>query len=152
MRMAQYQEVGGSFYALRLKRALSVQFFMSCQFLSYPYVRSHLFTEFFSCCILRLSIPLPLQLPVAIVPTMVYNLQDYSGLMWQFVCLKRAKNRKVQNVTHILAAGGRYSNLINRMRQVIFSNVFSKSLGVGIEFRIIILVLFPIYFLFFFFI
>lgn len=49
---------------------------------------------------------------------MVYNVQLYSGMMFQFVCELKKKRRR--GGLDVLAAGGRYDETVNNFRSVIF--------------------------------
>lgn len=46
---------------------------------------------------------------------MVYNVHQYSGMICQFVCELKKKRRKGP-VMEVLAAGGRYDEMLNSFR------------------------------------
>ncbi|XP_066996679.1 eIF-2-alpha kinase GCN2 [Anabrus simplex] len=55
--------------------------------------------------------------PIVIAPGLVYNVQQYSGMMCQFVCELKKKRRK--GGLDVIAAGGRYDSLLAKFRQTL---------------------------------
>ncbi|KAF5288488.1 hypothetical protein FQA39_LY15417 [Lamprigera yunnana] len=53
---------------------------------------------------------------IVIAPGLIYNAQQYSGMMCQFVCELKKKRRK--GGMEVLAAGGRYDNMIMNYRNI----------------------------------
>jgi histidyl-tRNA synthetase len=62
-----------------------------------------------------------LQCPIVIAPGMVYNVQQYSGMMCQFLCELKKKRRR--SGLDVIAAGGRYDNMLSNFRWVFFFNI-----------------------------
>jgi histidyl-tRNA synthetase len=54
------------------------------------------------------------QCPVVVAPGLVYNVQQYSGMMCQFVCELKKKRRR--GGLDVIAAGGRYDNMVANFR------------------------------------
>lgn len=55
-----------------------------------------------------------LQCPIVIAPGLVYNVQQYSGMMCQFLCELKKKRR--QSGLDVIAAGGRYDSMLSTYR------------------------------------
>jgi translation initiation factor 2-alpha kinase 4 len=55
-----------------------------------------------------------LQCPIVVAPGLVYNVQQYSGMMCQFLCELKKKRRR--SVLDVIAAGGRYDNMLSTFR------------------------------------
>lgn len=55
-----------------------------------------------------------LQCPIVIAPGLVYNVQQYSGMMCQFLCELKKKGRR--SGLDVIAAGGRYDNMLSTFR------------------------------------
>ena len=49
---------------------------------------------------------------------MVYNIYQYSGMMCQFICELKKKRRK--GAWDVIAAGGRYDDMLSHLRLFIF--------------------------------
>lgn len=64
---------------------------------------------------------------MAVNPGLVYNIQQYSGVIFQFVC-ELKKKHKTDNM-EVLAAGGRYDSMIAEYRNIMEqANMLSKDL------------------------
>ncbi|XP_012285402.1 eIF-2-alpha kinase GCN2 [Orussus abietinus] len=73
--------------------------------------------------------------PMTVVPLLVHNIQQHSGVIFQITCeLKRRRRRGGQEV---MAAGGRYDKMLTSFRQVLertgMANKEVKQYGVGIS-------------------
>ncbi|XP_050510024.1 eIF-2-alpha kinase GCN2 isoform X1 [Diabrotica virgifera virgifera] len=53
---------------------------------------------------------------MVISPSLVYNVQQYSGMIFQFACEFRKKHK--HNTMEVLAAGGRYDSMISSYRTI----------------------------------
>ncbi|XP_035732758.1 eIF-2-alpha kinase GCN2-like [Vespa mandarinia] len=73
--------------------------------------------------------------PVTVVPLLVHNVQQHSGVIYQITCeVKRRRRRGGQDV---IAAGGRYDKMLMSFRQILertgMTNKENKQYGVGIS-------------------
>lgn len=67
------------------------------------------------------------QFDIVISPGLIYNMQQYSGMICQFVCELKKKHK--QDNMEVLAAGGRYDNMIADYRNLMEqANMLSKDL------------------------
>ncbi|KAJ4436658.1 hypothetical protein ANN_16789 [Periplaneta americana] len=68
--------------------------------------------------------------PIVVAPGLVYNVQQYSGMMCQFVCELKKKRRR--GGLDVIAAGGRYDNMLANFRNMqeppLLDNTTSKTL------------------------
>ncbi|XP_077285683.1 eukaryotic translation initiation factor 2 alpha kinase Gcn2 isoform X2 [Arctopsyche grandis] len=55
--------------------------------------------------------------PILILPCMVYNVHQYSGMMCQFICELKKKRRK--GAWDVIAAGGRYDSMLCNLRKTL---------------------------------
>ncbi|XP_076353947.1 eukaryotic translation initiation factor 2 alpha kinase Gcn2 isoform X2 [Tachypleus tridentatus] len=63
---------------------------------------------------------------IVVAPSLVYKINNFSGVLFQFVCQLKKKNRK--SGMEVLAAGGRYDNLVSMFR-LPQSNISSKEIS-----------------------
>ncbi|XP_012255300.2 eIF-2-alpha kinase GCN2 [Athalia rosae] len=73
--------------------------------------------------------------PIVVVPLLVHNIQQHSGIIYQVTCeLKRRRRRAGQDV---IAAGGRYDKMLTSFRQFLertgMASKEVKQFGVGIS-------------------
>lgn len=75
------------------------------------------------------------QIDIVVTPGLVYNMQHYSGMVCQFVCELKKKHKR--NNMDVLAAGGRYDNMIADYRCIMEqANMLGKDIqqsAVGIS-------------------
>nr|CAH7725974.1 unnamed protein product [Callosobruchus chinensis] len=75
---------------------------------------------------------------MVVSPGLVYNIQQYSGVIFQFVCEMKKKNR--HNSMEVVAAGGRYDGMIAYYRILVEqANMLNKGVqqsAVGISFSL----------------
>lgn len=76
-----------------------------------------------------------LQWPITVVPLLTYNVQQYSGVIYQITCeLKHKRRRGGQD---IIAAGGRYDKMLMSFRKVLertgMASKETKQYGAGIS-------------------
>lgn len=68
-----------------------------------------------------------LNLEIVLTPGLVYNMHQYSGTLFQFVCEFRKKRQ--QNKMEVIAAGGRYDSMIASYRSMVRGNTFSRDIS-----------------------
>ncbi|GAB6026062.1 hypothetical protein CHUAL_012266 [Chamberlinius hualienensis] len=73
---------------------------------------------------------------IIVTPDLVYKIDHFSGMMFQFVCELKKKRRKVG--LEVIAAGGRYDKLIGIMRSIVdvSGNQEISQYGVGCSFAV----------------
>lgn len=73
------------------------------------------------------------QYDIVISPGLIYNIQQYSGMICQFVCEVKKKHK--HHSLEVLAAGGRYDSMVAYYRNMVEqANVLnSKQSAVGIS-------------------
>ncbi|KAL0111656.1 hypothetical protein PUN28_013086 [Cardiocondyla obscurior] len=73
--------------------------------------------------------------PITVVPLLTYNVQQYSGVIYQITC--ELKHRRRRGGQDIIAAGGRYDKMLVSFRKVLertgMANKEIKQCGVGIS-------------------
>ncbi|XP_043271459.1 eIF-2-alpha kinase GCN2 [Venturia canescens] len=55
--------------------------------------------------------------PITVVPLLVYNTQQHSGVTFQITC--ESKRRRKKGGQEVIAAGGRYDNMLKSLRRVL---------------------------------
>lgn len=58
-----------------------------------------------------------IELPILIAPGLLYNVQQYSGMMCQLTCEVKKKNKQ-SSTMNVIAAGGRYDGMITHYRKI----------------------------------
>lgn len=76
-----------------------------------------------------------LQWPITVVPLLVHNTQQHSGVTYQISC--ESKRRRRRGGQEVIAAGGRYDNMLMSFRQVLertgLASKEVKQYGAGIS-------------------
>lgn len=76
-----------------------------------------------------------LQWPITVVPLLTYNVQQYSGVIYQITC--ELKHRRRRSGQDIIAAGGRYDKMLVSFRKVLertgMASKETKQYGAGIS-------------------
>ncbi|XP_031785554.1 eIF-2-alpha kinase GCN2 [Nasonia vitripennis] len=73
--------------------------------------------------------------PITVVPLLVHNIQQHSGIIYQITC--EIKKRRRRGGQEVIAAGGRYDKMLASFRQVLertgMASKETKQFGVGIS-------------------